>query len=79
MVGKSPESSASPSQLVLSRGDDEVSADPDGLQTELALAEKQAHVLKISKAELVVPRINVIALENMVISLMARSSSQQLE
>ncbi len=79
MTGKSPEPSASPSQLVLSRWDDEGGAGPDGHQTEPALADGQASAPKMSEAELVALHIRVIALENMVISSLAQSSGRQLE
>lgn len=58
------------SQKALSRWDDEGGAHP---------GEAQAHIPEMTNSELVHLRIRVIALENLVIALLAEGSDRQLE
>ncbi|MEO7206748.1 MAG: hypothetical protein ABI145_08160 [Steroidobacteraceae bacterium] len=66
-------------QRALSRWDNEGGATPGGPQESLGSAAAQSEVPPLSNAELVQLRVRVIALENLVISLLAQSSDRQLD
>lgn len=63
----------------LSRWDDEGGATPCGPQENLAAACDEWDIPALSKAELIQLRIRVIALENVVMSLLSAASNKQLE
>jgi len=63
----------------LSRWDDEGGATPCGPQETLAAACDEWDIPALSKAELIQLRIRVIALENVVMSLLSAASNKQLE
>lgn len=65
-------------QRALSRWDNEGGAGPDGPASDLALKTERAAIPDLTNAELVTMRIRVIALENLVISLLATASDDQL-
>lgn len=64
---------------VLSRWDDEGGATQCGPQENLAAACDEWDIPALSKAELIQLRIRVIALENIVMSLLSAASDKQLE
>lgn len=66
-------------QLALSRWDSEGGASPRRPQEGLISGELQSHVPDLTNAELVQLRIRVIALENLVITLLADASDRQLD
>jgi hypothetical protein len=66
-------------QMGLSRWDNEGGAGPCGPQGGLISGEVQSEVPQLTNAELVQLRIRVIALENLVISLLAEVSDRQLD
>jgi hypothetical protein len=80
-----PEQGSDPSdaellrQRALSRWDNEGGAGPDGPQTEAAAARDQVPMPSNDTAEVAALHIRIIALENLVISLLATASDQQLE
>ena len=80
MSEKKPESTTAlrQRQMALSRWDDEGGAGPAGPQGGSAPAEAQAEIPQLTNVELVQLRIRVIALENMVIALLAEASERQL-
>jgi hypothetical protein len=63
-------------QRALSRWDNEGGASPDGPAMGPALDKEQIQIPEMSNAELVALRVRVIALENLVISLLATASNQ---
>ena len=65
-------------QRALSRWDNEGGAGPEGLTTGSALDTERIAVPDLTNAELVTLRIRVIALENLMISLLATASDDQL-
>ena len=65
-------------QRALSRWDNEGGAGPDGPTSDSALKTERAAIPDLTNAELVTMRIRVIALENLVISLLATASDDQL-
>ena len=65
-------------QRALSRWDNEGGAGPDGPTSDSALETERAAIPDLTNAELVTMRIRVIALENLVISLLATASDDQL-
>jgi hypothetical protein len=65
--------------LALSRWDNEGGASPRGPQEDLIPGEVQSQVPQLTNAELVQLRIRVIALENLVITLLADASDGQLD
>jgi hypothetical protein len=65
-------------QKALSRWENEGGAPPGGHHERMNFAEGQSQGYPLTDAELVQLRVRVIALENTVISLLARSSEQQL-
>jgi hypothetical protein len=72
----------SPSELrenALSRWDSEGGAGPDGPQAEKISTEARFEIPDLTNAELVQLRIRVIALENLVIALLAQAPDRQLE
>jgi hypothetical protein len=81
MPDKEPDSAASvrQRQMALSRWDNEGGAGPGGLQGGSASAEAQSEIPALTNAELVQLRIRVIALENLVIALLADASERQLD
>lgn len=64
---------------VLSRWDDEGGATPCGPQENLAAVCDEWDIQALLKAELIQLRIRVIALENIVMSLLSAASDKQLE
>jgi hypothetical protein len=66
-------------QLALSRWDNEGGAGPRRRQEGLISGEVQSEVPQLTNAELVQLRIRVIALENLVITLLAEASDRQLD
>jgi len=66
-------------QTALSTWDDEGGAGHCGPQQELVSGELRPEVPELSNAELVQLRVRVIALENLVISLLAEASGRQLD
>jgi hypothetical protein len=66
-------------QLALSRWDNEGGASPQCPQEGLISGEVQSQVPELTNAELVQLRIRVIALENLVITLLAEASDRQLD
>jgi hypothetical protein len=65
-------------QMALSRWDNEGGAGPCGPQRGLNFPRRQSEVPQLTNAELVQLRIRVIALENLVITLLAEASKRQL-
>ena len=66
-------------QRALSRWDNEGGAGPCGAQQGASLGEVQFGVPKLTNAELVQLQIRMIALENLVIALLAETSDRQLD
>src|SRR6478672_4004210 len=66
-------------QMALSRWDNEGGAGPCGPQDGRILAEARSEVPELTNAELVQLRVRVIALENLLISLLAEASDRQLD
>ena len=81
MSDSKPESLASSQQrqMALSRWDNEGGAGPGGPQEGQISAEAQSEVPELTNAELVQLRVRVIALENLVISLLAEAPDRQLD
>lgn len=77
--GSDPSNAELLRQRTLSRWDNEGGAGPDGPQTEAAMAESQVPMPSNDAAEVGALHIRIIALENLVISLLATASDQQLE
>ena len=66
-------------QAALSRWDNEGGAGPCGPQKGQISAQAQSEVPELTNTELVQLRVRVIALENLVISLLAEASDRQLD
>jgi len=66
-------------QRALSRWDNEEGAEPDGPQADTTVVEDEVPMPESNAAELGALHIRVIALENLVISLLGMASDQQLE
>ncbi len=66
-------------QMALSRWDNEGGAGPCGPQASQVSEEPQSEVPELTNVELVQLRVRVIALENLVISLLAEASDRQLD
>ena len=66
-------------QMAVSRWDNEGGAGPGGPQAGPISAEAQFEVPELTNAELVQLRVRVIALENLVISLLAEAPDRQLD
>lgn len=81
MPDKKPDSAASSRQrqMALSRWDNEGGAGPGGPQGKSVAAEAQSQAPALTNAELVQLRIRVIALENLIIALLADASERQLD
>jgi hypothetical protein len=81
MSDSKPESLASSQerQMALSRWDNEGGAGPCGPQEGQISPEAQSEVPELTNAELVRLRVRVIALENLVISLLAEAPDRQLD
>jgi hypothetical protein len=77
--GSDPHNESLPCQRALSRWDNEGGAGPCGPQMVPTSAVDQIPVPKMANAELVALHIRVIALENLVIALLAGASDRQLE
>ena len=80
MPDKEPDSAASlrQCQTALSRWDNEGGAGPSGPQGGSVSPEAQSETPQLTNTELVQLRIRVIALENLVIALLAEASERQL-
>jgi hypothetical protein len=81
MPDKKPDSAASSRQrqMALSRWDNEGGAGPGGPQGGSVAADAQSQAPALTNAELVQLRIRVIALENLLIALLADASERQLD
>jgi hypothetical protein len=66
-------------QMALSRWDNEGGAGPCGPQEGQVSAEAQSDVPELTNVELVHLRVRVIALENLVISLLAEAPNRQVD
>lgn len=66
-------------QRALSRWDNEGGAGPDGPQLSSVESSGQADVPSLTNTELVHLRVRVIALENLIIALLAEATDHQLE
>jgi len=66
-------------QMALSRWDNEGGAGPCGPREGQISAEAQSETPELTNAELVQLRVRVIALENLVISLLAEAPDRQLD
>jgi hypothetical protein len=66
-------------QMALSRWDNEGGAGPSGPQEGQISAESQFEIPELKNAELVQLRVRVIALENLVISLLVEAPDRQLD
>lgn len=66
-------------QTALSRWDNEGGAGPCGPQEGLTFGEAQSEVPELTNVELVQLRVRVIALENLMITLLAEGSDRQVE
>jgi len=73
-----PADAADPREASVSRWDTDGSAEPVNLQRGLLSSAELPEVPELSNTDLVHLRIRVIALENMVISLLALASKEQL-
>jgi hypothetical protein len=80
MPRKKPESATSSRQwqIALSRWDTEGGAGPGGPQGGSVYADAPSKIPELTNAELVQLRIRVIALENLLIALLAQASERQL-
>jgi hypothetical protein len=72
-------SQATQRERALSRWDNKGGAGPDGPAPDQALDAKRIAIPDLSNADLVTLRVGVIALENLVISLLANASEDQLK
>ena len=79
MSAKQPESATSSRQLerALSRWDNEGGAGPTGPQGASVAAEARSEIPQLTNVEIVQLRVRVIALENLVIALLAAGSERQ--
>ena len=66
-------------QMALSRWDNEGGAGPQGSQEGSLSAERESEVPELTNTELVQLRVRVIALENLMITLLAQASDRQLD
>jgi hypothetical protein len=78
MHDKKPDFADQQRQMALSRWDSEGGAGPGGPQTGL-MSPEGSEIPELRNAELVQLRVRVIALENLVIALLAGASDQQLD
>jgi hypothetical protein len=79
MANVKPEDHLQQRQMALSTWDNEGGAGPCGPQNAQISADVQFDVPELTNAELVQLRVRVIALENLVISLLAEASDRQLD
>lgn len=81
MIDEKPDLSKSSQQRqrALARWDNEGGAGPLGPQSRLVAHEVQQHAPALINAELVQLRVRVIALENLLIALLAEASDRQLD
>ena len=79
MADKTSRSTEQQRQKALARWDYEGGAGPDGPQEGAARREVLPDVPPLTNTELVQLRVRVIALENLVISLLAQASDRQLD
>ena len=81
MPGKEPDfvDLSQQHQMALSRWDTEGGAGPGGPQKGSISGAMQSEIPHLTNAELVQLRVRVIAIENLVIALLANSSDRQLE
>jgi len=79
LVSSDPNDPALQRQTALSRWDNEGGAGPSGSHKGLVPDEVSTEVPELTNTELVQLRIRVIALENLVITLLAGASDQQLD
>jgi len=79
MPHRKPDLSDALRQMALSRWDNEGGAAPDGHQGGVSSGADQSEIPALTNAELVQLRVRVIALENLVISLLAQSSDRQID
>jgi len=81
MADKEPDLLAASQQRrrALSRWDNEGGAGPCGPLGDIGCGDVQSEIPELTNAELVQLRIRVIALENLVITLLAEASDRQLE
>lgn len=81
MSDKKPESAASSRQreLALSRWDSEGGAGPQGPQGASVSPDAPSEIPSLTNTELVQLRVRVIALENLVIALLAQASERQVD
>ncbi len=77
--GSDPSNAELLRQRTLSRWNNKGGAEPDGTQTEAVTAENQVPMPSNDAAEVGALHIRIIALENLVISLLVTASDQQLE
>lgn len=77
--GSNPSDAELLRQWTLSRWDNEGGAGPDGPQAETAAAENQVLMPSNDAAEVGALHVRIIALENLVVSLLATASDEQLE
>ena len=77
--GSAPSNAELQRQRTPSKRDSEGGAEPDGPQTEPASAESPVPMPSNGPAEVGALHIRIIALENLVISLLANASDQQIE
>ncbi len=77
--GSDPSNAELLRQRTLSSWDNKGGAEPDTSQTEAVMAENQVPMPSNDAAEVGALHVRVIALENLVISLLATASDQQLE
>lgn len=66
-------------QTALSRWDSEGGAGPDGTQATIVVHDIQAALPTLTNTELVQLKVRVIALENIVLALLAQATDQELE
>jgi len=79
-TGQTPEPSPpDPRARALSRWENEGGAEPDGAQQSKIGTEARPHIPELTNTDLVQLRIRVIALENLLIALLAGASERQLE
>jgi hypothetical protein len=78
-VKPDPADNSQQRQMALSRWDNEGGAGPSDRQEGGIFAEALSEVPELTNAELVQLRVRVIALENLLISLLAEASDRQLD
>ena len=66
-------------QAALANWDNEGGAGPEGRQPDASSGALESEILQLTNAEVVQLRIRVVALENLVITLLAQTSNRQLD